>query len=109
MSNVLYFQVDLHDGRSVSIPILQERLIIGRNRRCDIVLNDPCVSRVHLVVVRTAEDTLVATDLRTANGTTLDSIPMIPAEPLEWKPGQVAVIGNTQLRLERRSEINTSD
>lgn len=56
----------LGDGRR--IPVTERPLVIGRMPECDIVLNDPNVSRRHAEVLRQGEDVILR-DLGSTNGT----------------------------------------
>jgi hypothetical protein len=63
----------LPDGRRIQPSTAP--LVIGREPGCDIVLNDPNVSRRHAEVALIGED-LVVTDLRSTNGTKVNGIPI---------------------------------
>ena len=74
-----------------------ERLTIGRSSRCDVVLDDPAVSRLH-VEVTYAAGRWQAWDLGSTNGTFLDGrrISMTDVED-----GDVLTLGATAVRLRR--------
>jgi hypothetical protein len=101
-SDQLYLEVVTGGGeaRCVEVPVQDGRVIIGRGERARISVDDPKVSRIHLLV--TKNDTgLILTDLRSANGTMLDKKPVKPNEPTHWGIGQQVTIGNTWLILRR--------
>ncbi|HMP04011.1 MAG TPA: FHA domain-containing protein [Gemmatales bacterium] len=52
----------------VRMTLAQKPLIVGRSSQCDVVLNDPTVSRRHARVTRTGEFVIIE-DLGSSNGT----------------------------------------
>jgi len=55
-------------GETASVPVGMDRLLIGRSKRCALVLDDPTVSNVHAEVQATPRGVRVA-DLNSLNGT----------------------------------------
>jgi len=100
-----YLEVIERNGRTncLHVPVQQGRVIVGRSNSAHLGLNDPKVSRVHLLVVKNGTG-LFLTDLRSANGTLLEGQPVIPNEPTHWGIGQVITVGDTWLILRRSSE-----
>lgn len=85
--------LSLPDGRRIrpsGVP-----LVIGRDPGCDVVLNDPNVSRRHAQVALIGED-LVVTDLNSTNGTTLNGTPISAATVVA---GDVLAIGTSRLDI----------
>jgi hypothetical protein len=74
-------------------------MVIGRSRRCDIVLADPNVSRQH-AEVRSEGDHYVITDLDSTNGIKVNRR-LVKRAVLG--DGDRVELGSTELRFERRS------
>ncbi len=62
--------------------IATDRVVIGRHPGCDIVIEEPAVSRQHAAVTLVA-GRHHAEDLQSRNGTTLNGRPLISRQPLE--------------------------
>ena len=58
-----------------------DRLVIGRHTSCDVVVDDPQVSRRHAVLERVAGG-WTAADLGSRNGTTLNDSPLLTSAPI---------------------------
>lgn len=102
-----FIEIVMRDGELQRVPLQQGQLIIGRSQKSsNIVLDDPRVSRVHLQIVRDFDRGVMVTDLRSANGTTLDGNLLPPNEPTPWALGQVIGLGQTQLILKYGSIEN---
>ncbi|MFU8841215.1 MAG: ABC transporter transmembrane domain-containing protein [Nitriliruptoraceae bacterium] len=72
-----------------------ERLEVGRD--CDgLLLDDPLVSRRHLVVTP-ATDGVLVTDLGSANGTSVDGTPL--EAPSVVAPGRIVRLGDCELQV----------
>ena len=72
-----------------------ENYKIGRSSRCNFVLDDLSVSRVHATVIVNGESVRVE-DLKSRNGTYVDGVRVTKAEV---RPGQVVRFGNAQFHL----------
>jgi FHA domain/Domain of unknown function (DUF1707) len=72
------------------------RLVLGRSRRCDVVLHDDTVSRVHAELWR-GEDGWYVRDLRSSNGTTVRGRTIASAERV--LPGEQILLGACQIQL----------
>jgi adenylate cyclase len=70
-------------------------LVVGRAQDSDIVLNDPKVSRAHCRIA-VSQGSVTATDLRSTNGTLIDSRRIEGAVRLS--PGTVLQIGSYQIQ-----------
>jgi pSer/pThr/pTyr-binding forkhead associated (FHA) protein len=70
---------------------------MGRSRQCDIVLNDPNVSRQH-AELRPRGGSWVLTDLGSTNGSRLNGHPVERSEVV--RPGDEIELGATVLRFE---------
>jgi hypothetical protein len=70
---------------------------MGRSRQCDIVLNDPNVSRQH-AELRPRGGSWVLTDLGSTNGSRLNGHPVERSEVV--RPGDAIELGATVLRFE---------
>lgn len=56
------------EGLRSAFPMNKEQVLIGREVKCDVMLNDASVSREHAVIVKLAEGYLLR-DLQSSNGT----------------------------------------
>ncbi len=74
-------------------------MFVGRSAMADIEINDPLASRIHLVIAGTRESGIKITDLRSANGTTIDGVSLEPNVPTDWNIGQIVTVGETLLIL----------
>jgi pSer/pThr/pTyr-binding forkhead associated (FHA) protein len=72
-----------------------ENYKVGRSSRCNFVLDDLSVSRVHAEVSVNGETVCVA-DLKSRNGTFVDGVRVTKAE---LQPGQSVSFGNAQFHL----------
>lgn len=95
-------QIVLRDGETRQYVIEKDRIIVGRSdTNSDLVLQDRRVSRVHLLLLKTPDNTLTVTDLRSGNGTRLEEREIKPNMPVVWPVGTVITIGDTRLILRR--------
>ena len=74
-----------------------DKVVVGTHSSCDLVLTDRAVSRFHVELRVDPRRGLVARDLGSSNGTTVDGVPVFEA-PL--RPGAVLAIGQSRLRLD---------
>jgi hypothetical protein len=58
-------------------------LVIGREADCDIILNEPKISRQHVRLTQTAEGRFQVEDLESTNGTWVNGVPLKGARLLE--------------------------
>jgi len=72
------------------------RLLLGSSVACDIIIPDQSVSPQHAYIIRDGEDYYLE-DNRSKNGTWLDAALLIPGEKHHLQPGDLIVIGNTDL------------
>jgi hypothetical protein len=88
------------DGNWQRLPLQQGDLIIGRSlNRCDLVIEGPRISRVHVRVSRTVDKGITLTDLYSANGTLFDGQHLEAGVPVIWLINQTATIGEVRLTL----------
>jgi putative serine protease PepD len=90
------------DGRSRSIDLDGERLVIGRAADSGLVLDDPEVSRAHAEILRTADGGLELRDLGSANGTFVDGVPI--TGPVRLYGGERLQIGPFEGRVDGLAE-----
>ena len=75
-------------------------LIIGRStKRCQIMLDDSRISRVHLRIRYHPDRGVTIADLFSANGSSLDGRTLRPGLSMTWLINQPVVIGRTHLIL----------
>lgn len=84
----------LPDGSHV--PVTDGPVVLGRLPECDIVLNDPNVSRRHAEFRRTT-DGVVVTDLGSTNGTRVNGVPIREQQLVS---GDEITVGSTTLVFE---------
>lgn len=86
-------------GQGVDVELTDAGVVIGRSRRCDIMLTDPNVSRQH-AEVRLSGPQAVLRDLDSTNGTRVNRRAVAQAV---LQPGDRIEVGTTELRFERLS------
>jgi len=95
-----YLDIIAQDGKRKLIPLHQTELVIGRSpNRCDLIIDDNRISRVHLRVSRDPDKGTTLTDLYSANGTLFDGRRLEPGVPITWLINQTATIGDSRLTL----------
>ncbi len=79
----------------------KDAITIGRGTECDMVLNQPVVSRRHVVVKRHSNDEYAVLDCNSVNGIFVTSLnKRIPSgEQMIVKKGEIIQIGEIQLQL----------
>ncbi len=85
----------LHDGRRLVVG--PGGVVVGRSRQCDIVLEDPNISRRHLEV-RPRGGSWVVADLGSTNGSRVNGRPIEGSELV--RPGDEIELGSTRLTFE---------
>jgi hypothetical protein len=86
-------------GPGVDVELAGAVTLIGRSRRCDVVLTDPNVSRQHAEIRVTGAQAVVR-DLGSTNGTRVNRRAVTQAE---LRPGDRVEVGTTELAFERLS------
>ena len=95
-----YLDIVAQDGKRQRLPLAQTELVIGRSpNRCNLVIDDNRISRVHLRVSREPDKGITLTDLYSANGTLFDGRKLEPGVPITWLINQTANIGDSRLTL----------
>jgi predicted component of type VI protein secretion system len=84
------------DGAPRSVALAAERTVVGRAPGADIHLDDEAVSWNHLEIERRGE-VLLATDLDSSNGTTLNGEPL--DRPRRVRDGDVLIVGGHRLEI----------
>lgn len=95
-----FLDIITQDGKRNRVPLLHSQIVIGRSpKRCELMIDDPRVSRVHVRLHRDIDRGVTITDLFSANGTLFEGRELEPGIPITWLINQTAVIGSTQLTL----------
>lgn len=81
----------------------KDRITLGRERSCDIVVRTPGVSKLHACFL--PGPALRLLDLGSQNGTFLDGKPVSAAAPVEVRPGAHIVFGDLATRLVSSREL----
>jgi hypothetical protein len=84
------------DGAPRSVALAGERTVVGRAPGADVHIEDEAVSWNHLEVERRGE-VLLATDLDSRNGTTLNGEPL--DRPRRVRDGDVLIVGGHRLEI----------
>jgi DNA-binding CsgD family transcriptional regulator len=74
--------------------------ILGRSSQCDLVVDDPSISRKH-AEIRIREDRLLLKDLQSRNGTFVDGQPI---QAIEVSEGQVVRFGKVSFTVQTDDE-----
>jgi len=85
----------------ILFPITADRLMIGREEACNIIIQDPEVSRRHCELAWKEGD-FVLQDLGSTNGTFVNGVQI--TAPVVLKPGDSVGIGQTMMVLELETE-----
>lgn len=83
------------DNGDPPIPITRDVTVVGRREFCDVVINDPSLSKRHCVLVRT-DGLLLIRDLATTNGT------KVKGQRIRWAallPDDRITLGSYKLRV----------
>ena len=86
-----------HAGGQSQVALDRNRILVGRDPRSDLVLDDPVVSWRHAEVSR-SDGRWMVQDLGSSNGTALGPRPV--TSPAEIRDGDVLVLGHIRVRLE---------
>lgn len=89
-------RLNIIDAGEIKDIIVYDDIIIGRNPRCDVVINEPMVSSSHCIISR-EKDKLMIEDDNSTNGTRLNgkSIKHI----IEIKNNDVLTLGDRSIRI----------
>jgi len=106
---VAFLELQNGSRQGEKIPVGRRRLVIGRHPDCDLVLDEPAVSRQHAALVP-GDGGILIEDLRSRNGTTVNGEPLVGSRRLEHGD-EVAICGQ---RLQfssigRRRATGTTD
>ncbi len=85
-------------GRQGDYQLTESVTVIGRSRRCDIVLTDPNVSRQH-AEIRKQDDGFMLLDLGSTNGTRVNRRDV---KQVVLQHGDRIELGTTELLFERQ-------
>ena len=98
---VRQFRITVEDGpdRGTSLLSTRDRLTIGTHEIANLRLTDRAVSRFHCEL-ELGDHAVIVRDLRSRNGTTVDSVPVLEA-PL--RDGALIAIGTSQLRFQHEA------
>ena len=86
-----------HEPRVITIT--QPTLSIGRSPECDIIVDDPHISRLHAQLERTADGSYWVRDLVATNTSKLGGVNLVAERPTEWVYGEKLRMGETVLQL----------
>jgi pSer/pThr/pTyr-binding forkhead associated (FHA) protein len=96
MMNVFYIEIVPQDLKLWRYLLPADQLLVGRSlNRCQLLITDPRVSRIHLRIIRSPDLGVTITDMHSANGSFLDGHPLPPGMAITWLIDQIALIGDT--------------
>lgn len=78
----------------------KERIAIGRSPSCDLVIDDPHVSRVHALLLSHQGQRLIQ-DAGSRNGTYLDAVKLAPGEAVALREGDIIDLGPRRMVYDR--------
>ncbi len=84
------------------IPIAKHQFTIGRNADNDIVLNDPLVSRYHMVIQADQNGVVRIIDLNSTNGVLVNENKLEPGTPHFLAHRDVIFVGSSVYNLQVR-------
>jgi hypothetical protein len=82
-----------------------DRISIGRAPNCDIVIREHSVSKLHGHFRDVTLDTAVFTDARSANGSRVNGMPVVPGSLVVMKSLDEMVLGRVRLKLMRAADL----
>lgn len=79
----------------------KDEIVIGREQSCDMVLNQPVLSRFHAKVRRLSENEYVLEDMNASNGTcaTSNGGRLQPGQKANVRKGEIILIANIELQI----------
>lgn len=97
--------VGAHDRQAISFPQGKTTLILGRHTTCDVVLNDPQVSRFHARIDQQGPGLATITDLDSANGVHINGRRVPPRLPQPLRSGDEFWIGTHRYSFEANEVV----
>ncbi len=94
-----------NDGSEKALPLEKQRMRIGRDPECDIPLDDPSVSRRHVVLNRVYNEYFLE-DQNSTNGTVLNGRRVFKHM---LKHGDLLEVGAFKFRYEKRDELDPDE
>lgn len=79
----------------------RNEIIIGRDHRCDMVLKQPSLSRIHVKVYKLSDDEYMLEDMNATYGTYITSINqrLMPGQKITIQKGEVFQVGSIKLQI----------
>lgn len=79
----------------------KDEIVIGRGQACDMVLNQPALSRFHAKVHRLSDDEYVLEDMNVTNGTftTSTSQKLEPGQKVNVRKGEIIQLAHIKLQI----------
>lgn len=87
-----------------TVPVEWNRMTIGRDLGCEIVIEHPSISRQHARIEVSGREYRVR-DLGSTNGTYLGNVRLSPDTPTLWTPEENLRVGEIWMRLERLEQV----
>lgn len=79
----------------------RDEVVIGREQTCDMVLNQPSISRFHVKIYKLSDDEYMLEDMNASNGTFLTSANRIlePGEKVNIQKGEIIELAQIKLQI----------
>ena len=81
----------------------KDKVVIGRSPDCDMILQQPSISRMHTVIFREAGEDYYVQDMDTTNGTfvtgTCDNTRLRSGQTTKIKKGDIITVGTVKIQL----------
>jgi plastocyanin len=103
----IYLIIEKGPGTGIAHRLTGDSLVVGRGKKCDLILGDPSVSRMHFRLER-SQDSYRIVDLASGNGTIVDDGRV---DVLQLKDDMLIKVGATILRFAvgKQKEIQSID
>ena len=82
-----------------SWPINKEQISVGRSRKCDICIQEPSLSKKHLIIYWKNNNQIWVEDQNSTNGTLVNEIKLKANTPVELKDNHKVSLGKAILRF----------
>ncbi len=92
-----------HEGFGKSLVLDRQNVVLGRQKDCEFVIDDPLLSRRHCLITCDAQGDFFLEDLNSTNATLLNSRKVVDKMRLRY--GDRIVLGDTVVRFFLEEEL----
>lgn len=100
------FQVLTGGGKSFTYELVKPEILVGRELKNDLVLDDPRVSRTHAAIIR-RDRSVILRDLESGNGTFINGIRIEPLKDFKLTSGDEIKLGSSTLTFSESDPYGT--